>query len=181
MGSYTLLGINGALRKASLNGRLIREAARVFDPVRFTEADLRLPLFDADLEREGIPENVQRLADQITNADAVIIAGPEYNKSVSGVLKNALDWVSRTKGRPFRDKPVAIMSATSGASGGLMTQAALRLCLYSFRPRLLQGPAVLIGGGTKAFDEDGHLTGTREAAALEELMADLKKEIARGS
>ena len=180
MSQTTLLGISGSLRGASINSKLIREAARVFQPDSFTEANLRLPLFDGDLEADGIPAEVQLLADQITAADAVVISGPEYNKSLSGVLKNALDWVSRTKGRPFRDKPVAIMSATSGASGGLMTQAALRLALYSFRPRLLQGPAVLVGGGAKAFEENGHLADPRNAAALAELMDELKKEIARG-
>lgn len=179
MPQTTLLGISGSLRGASINSKLIREAARVFNPDSFVEANLRLPLFDGDLEKDGIPAEVQLLADQIAAADAVVISGPEYNKSLSGVLKNALDWVSRTKGRPFRDKPVAIMSATSGSSGGLMTQAALRLALYSFRPRLLQGPAVLVGGGSKAFDENGQLTGAREAAALAELMADLKREITR--
>ncbi|GGE49608.1 NADPH-dependent FMN reductase [Actibacterium pelagium] len=179
MSQTTLLGISGSLRGASINSLLVREAARVFEPDSFVQANLRLPLFDGDLEKEGIPAEVQLLADQITAADAVVISGPEYNKSLSGVLKNALDWVSRTKGRPFRDKPVAIMSATSGTSGGLMTQAALRLALYSFRPRLLQGPAVLVGGGAKAFDDQGHLTGTREAEALAELMADLKREITR--
>jgi chromate reductase len=70
----------------------------------------------------GIPAEVQELADQIAAADAVIIAGPEYNKALSGVLKNALDWVSRTKGNPWRDKPVAIMSATGGRAGGERTQ-----------------------------------------------------------
>lgn len=179
MSKYQLLGISGSLRKASLNSILVREAARVFDPETFIEADLNLPLYSGDLQDIGIPAEVQLLADQITQSDVVVISGPEYNKSLSGVLKNALDWVSRTPGRPFRDKPVAIMSATSGSSGGLMTQAALRLALYSFRPRLLQGPAVLVGGGARAFDESGRLTGEREAAALAELMQDLKREVTR--
>ena len=118
MASGTLLGISGSLREGSYNRKLLREAARAFDPAEFIEADLRLPLYDGDLETaEGIPAEVQRLADQIAAADAVVISGPEYNKGISGVLKNALDWVSRTKAAPWRDKPVAIMAATAGRAG----------------------------------------------------------------
>ena len=176
----SLLGLSGSLRAGSLNTKLVQEAARLFEPSSFVMGDLRLPLYDGDLEAKGIPEAVQTLADQISAADAVVVATPEYNKNISGVLKNALDWVSRVEGKPWADKPVAILSATGGAAGGLMTQAALRLALYSFRPRLLQGPAVLIGGGAKAFDENDHLADERNAAALAELMDELKKEIARG-
>jgi chromate reductase len=88
---------------------------------------------------------VQALADAIARADAVMIAGPEYNKALSGVLKNALDWVSRTKGNPWRDKPVAIMSATGGRAGGERTQFSLRLCMMPFRANVLPGPEVLVG------------------------------------
>lgn len=95
------------------------EAKAAFDPATFVEADLRFPLYDGDLEaRDGIPTAVQTLSDQIAQADAVVIASPEYNKSISGVLKNALDWVSRTDGNPWRDKPLAIVSATAGRAGG---------------------------------------------------------------
>jgi chromate reductase len=108
---------------------------------------------------------VQILADQIAVADAVIVVGPEYNKALSGVLKNALDWVSRTQGNPWRDKPVAILSATAGRSGGERTQNSMRLCMMPFRARVLPGPEVLIGGASKEFDEDGRLTNERNIAA----------------
>jgi len=98
----TLLGISGALRKASTNTMLMRNAAAIFDADEFIEADLHRPLYDGDLETaEGIPPAVQKLADQIAAADAVIISTPEYNKALSGVLKNALDWVSRTERQPL--------------------------------------------------------------------------------
>ncbi len=181
MSSGTLLGISGSLRAGSYNRKLMREAARIYDPSTFVEADLRLPLYDGDLEdREGIPPEVQRLADQIRAADAVVISGPEYNKGLSGVLKNALDWVSRTKGGPWRDKPVAIMAATGGRAGGERTQWTLRLCLTPFRPRLLPGPEVLVGNTSDQFDADGRLTNERYEAALTELMTDLRKEVERG-
>jgi chromate reductase len=180
MAAHTLLGICGSLRAGSYNRKLMREAARLFDPAKFIEADLRLPLYDGDLEdAQGIPHGVQRLADQIAAADAVVISGPEYNKSVSGVLKNALDWVSRTEGAPWRDKPVTILSATGGRAGGERTQFALRLCLVPFRPRVLPGPEVLVGKAKEQFDETGRLTNERYERALTALMAALRAEIAR--
>ncbi|MBL4558867.1 MAG: NAD(P)H-dependent oxidoreductase [Rhodobacteraceae bacterium] len=169
--------MSGSLRRDSFNTKLMRAAARHYGPATFTEADLRLPLYDGDLEHlHGIPEPVQRLSDQIAAADAVVIAGPEYNKSISGVLKNALDWVSRTKPNPWHDKPVAIVSATAGRAGGERTQFALRLCMVPFRPRLVTGPEVLVAGAAEQFDEAGRLTNDRYDAALAELMAVLRVE-----
>ena len=83
-----ILGISGSLRRDSVNSKLIREAARLFGPCDFTEADLNIPLYDGDLEdAKGLPEPVQYLVAQITAADAVIISTPEYNSGLSGVLK----------------------------------------------------------------------------------------------
>ncbi|KMW59771.1 NADPH-dependent FMN reductase domain protein [Candidatus Rhodobacter oscarellae] len=178
--AHSLLSLNGSLRKASLNGMLLREAGRLFGGTHI-EGNLRLPLYDGDLEAEGIPAEVQALADQIAAADAIIIATPEYNKSLSGVLKNALDWVSRVKGNPWRDKPVAIVSATAGRTGGEAAQFALRLAMLSFRPRLIAGPAVLIAGGADQFDAEGRLTNARYAASLEELVQALHAEVARAA
>ena len=173
-----LLGISGALRKNSTNSLLIREAAVQFAADEFMEADLRMPLYDGDLEEaEGIPAAVQKLSDQIAAADAVIISTPEYNKAIPGVLKNALDWVSRTKGAPWKDKPVAIMSATAGRAGGERAQFSLRLAMMAFRPRLLQGPEVLVAASHSAFDSDGQLTNDINNKALKELMNDLKAMI----
>ncbi|MCM2562596.1 NAD(P)H-dependent oxidoreductase [Lutimaribacter sp. EGI FJ00015] len=180
MAKPKLLGISGSLRKASTNTKLLREAARLFGECDFTEADLHFPLYDGDLEdAQGIPPEVQTLADQIAAADAVIISGPEYNKGITGVLKNALDWVSRTKGNPWSDKPVAITSATAGRAGGERTQVMLRMCLYPFRPRLLQGPEVLVAASADAFDDDGRLRGEMNVKTLTDLMAALKAEMAR--
>lgn len=171
----TLLGLSGALRQGSTNTALVREAARIFAPSAFTLADLNLPLFDADIETSaGIPATVQRLADQIQSADAVVISTPEYNKALSGVLKNALDWVSRTKGGPWRDKPVAIMSAAAGRGGGDRAQFSLRLCMVAFRPLLLSGPEVMIADARTQFDAEGRLISPRYSAQLTELMEQLR-------
>ncbi|MEJ6396909.1 NADPH-dependent FMN reductase [Yoonia sp. 208BN28-4] len=174
----TLLGISGSLRAASTNTALLHEAAKAFGPGTFTLADLRLPLYDGDLEQSsGIPTPVQILADQIAQADAVIISTPEYNKGISGVLKNALDWVSRTDGSPWSGKPLAIMSATAGRAGGERAQTMLVSCLAPFRPRLMFGPEVLVGSNQDNFDDDGNLTNDMNLKALNELMDNLKAAI----
>lgn len=175
MSSGTLLGMCGSLRAASSNRMLMHEAARLYGPEQFIEGDLRLPLFDEDLEDQGMPAAVQMLSDQIAAADAVVIACPEYNKALSGVMKNALDWISRTSGSPWRDKPVAIMSAAGGRAGGQRSQFSLRLCMVAFRPRVLPGPEVLVAGANKAFDADGRLIDARDIGHLTELMDDLRR------
>jgi chromate reductase, NAD(P)H dehydrogenase (quinone) len=176
-----VLGLCGALRKASTNRILLGQARLAFGACRYREGNLRLPLFDEDLElAKGIPAAVQRLADQIAAADAIIIACPEYNKGLTGVMKNALDWVSRTKGGPWRDKPVAIMSAAEGRAGGERSQYALRLCLTPFRARVLPGPEVMIAHARSAFDANGHLTDAKSGAVLADLMADLRAMAMKG-
>jgi len=136
--------------------------------------NVRFPLYDGDLEDEGIPADVQILSDQIAAADAVVISGPEYNKSISGVLKNALDWISRTDGNPWADKPLAIMSATAGRAGGERTQFALRLCMVPFRPRLLMGPEMLLAGSENQFDDQGKLKEEMAQKLLDTLMENLR-------
>lgn len=167
-----LLLICGSLRAGSFNAKLLEEGARHW-PGTSSTANLRLPLFDADLEAEGMPESVSALVGQIASSSAVLIATPEYNKSLSGVLKNALDWVSRDKAKPWRDKPVAIVSATAGRSGGERAQNALRLAMTPFRPRLLTGPEVLVAAAKDQFDDAGRLTNERYLAALTELVGAL--------
>ena len=174
-----LLGIAGALRAGSTNRLLLREAARLFGPCHLVEADLNLPLYDADHEeRDGIPTMVQGLADQIAAADAVVISTPEYNKAPPGVLKNALDWVSRTKGNPWLDKPVAVMSAAGGRAGGERSQSILRLMMVPFRARILQGPEVHLADCRNQFDADGRLIRAAYVKTLSALMGRLRDEIA---
>lgn len=180
MSDPVLLGLSGSLRKDATNRRLLREAARLFGPADYVEADLRLPLYDGDDEAaNGIPPAVQKLADQIAASDAVIISTPEYNKGPSGVLKNALDWVSRTKTRPWSDKPVAVMSAAAGRAGGERAQSVLRGFLVPFQPRVLQGPEMHLANSSNEFGDDGRLKGERYEATLRELMQKLRAEIGR--
>jgi len=173
MSDMSLLGLCGSLRRDSWNRKLMLAARDAFGPARFIEGDLRLPLYDGDLEDQGMPAEVQALKDQIRAADAVIIACPEYNKAPSGVLKNALDWLSR-QGQPWEGKPLVIMSATAGRSGGERTQSVLRLMLVPFQPDLLNGPEVLIARPAEVFDESGKLADPRAVKALEGLMGKLR-------
>ncbi len=174
MTDLTLATMSGALRADSFNRKLMHEAVRQFAPAHHLEGDLRLPLYDGDLEAQGLPDAVTGLAERIRAADAVVIASPEYNQSLSGVLKNALDWVSRVKGPVWRDKPVAIMSATAGRAGGARAQYAMRLALNPFRPHLLPGPEVMVAHASEQFDASGRLVSERYTDALAELMADLR-------
>jgi chromate reductase len=178
MTTPTLLGLCGALRKESYNRKLMLEAAAAFGEAHFIIGDLNLPLYNGDDETAyGIPDAVQQLAAQIAEADAVIIATPEYNKGPSGVMKNALDWVSRVKGAPWKHKPVAIMSAADGRAGGERAQLALRSFLTPFNPRLLLGPEIAVAGSANEFDADGRLTGERYRNNLAVLMGDLRAQI----
>lgn len=174
----TLLGISGSLRTDSTNRKLLREAARLFGDCTYVEADVKFPIYDGDDESaHGVPEKVQKVADQIAAADAVIISTPEYNKGPSGALKNALDWISRTKGNPWKDKPVAVMSAAAGRAGGERAQMILRGFMVPFRPRILQGPEVHLAGSSKEFDDEGRLTGELYIKTLQELMDGLRAEV----
>lgn len=180
MAEVKILTICGALRSGSTNRLLLAEARQAFGEAEWQDADLRLPLFDEDIEiAEGIPAAVQHLADQIAGANGVIIATPEYNKALSGVLKNALDWISRTKGNPWADKPVAIMSAADGRSGGERAQASLRLAMVPFRVRIVAGPDVFIAASRSAFDAEGRLVEERSVKALARLMDAFRREMAR--
>jgi chromate reductase len=169
-----LLGISGSLRAGSYNSMLVREAARVFAPDEFTFANLRLPLYDGDLEAQGMPGEVLTLCQQIAAADAIVISTPEYNKNPSGVLKNALDWVSRVPPVPLVGKPVAVVSAAAGMAGGQRATAGLWLMLIPFKVRLVHEVEVGVGNAGNQFDGDGKLTDERFAAALTKQMQALR-------
>jgi chromate reductase len=173
-----LLTISGSLRKGSYNRMLLAEAARHFGDAVVVNADLRLSLYDGDLEEaDGIPSNVQTLADQIADADAVVISSPEYNQAPSGVLKNALDWVSRVDGNPWADKPVVLVHAAAGRTGGARANYALRLMMAPFGADLIQGPEVLVAGAFKEFDDAGQMENAHYVKGLSALMTALRARV----
>ncbi len=127
-GKLNVLGICGSLRRASYNGGLLR-AAKALAPAGMSIAigDISaIPLYNGDVEREGFPKSVHDFRERIRAADALLIATPEYNYSVPGVLKNAIDWASRSPDQPLAGKPVAIMGATPGGFGTTRSQHHLR-------------------------------------------------------
>ena len=175
MTNPTLLGLSGALRQGSTNTKLLAEAARLFGDATYNLGNLHLPLYDGDIETDqGIPKSVQTLAAQIAAADAIIISSPEYNSGVTGVLKNALDWISRVEGNPWAAKPVAVMSAAAGRSGGVRAQTMLRSCLTPFNPAILQGPEIALAESYNQFDDTGRLTNEMAEKQLTALMAALR-------
>ncbi|MEQ6202066.1 NADPH-dependent FMN reductase [Sulfitobacter sp. HNIBRBA2951] len=175
-----LVGISGSLRKGSHNRLLLAEAVRLFGDADYTELDINLPLYNGDDEEaDGVPAAVEALARQIADADAVLISTPEYNKGPSGVLKNALDWISRAQVKPWGDKPVAVMSAAAGRAGGERAQMVLRGFMVPFRPRILQGPEIHLAASYEAFDDAGQLTGEMYIKDLTDLMTALRADITR--
>jgi chromate reductase len=162
-----LLGICGSLRKASLNRALLGAVREALPPdVQMTlHGDLDLPIFNNDLED---PPGVIRLKAAIAAADGVVFSVPEYNYSIPGGLKNALDWVSRPPDlSPLRGKPIGMVGAASGMSGTIRAQTHLRqVLLYSDSPCLNQ-PEVLIPRARERFDADGWLTDPSTRVLLE--------------
>ena len=166
-----LLGICGRLRKASLNRALLVAVRDALPPdVQMTLHDeLDLPIFNNDLDD---PPGVVRLKAAIAAADGVVFSVPEYNYSIPGGLKNALDWVSRPPDQsPLRGKPIGMVGAASGMSGTIRAQTHLRqVLLYSDSPCLSQ-PEVLIPRAKERFDADGRLTDPSTRALLEKFGA----------
>lgn len=172
-----LLGISGSLRKGSYNTMLVKEAARLFGPDSFEMADLNLPLFNEDLEAEGIPEPVRTLIGQVGAADALVFSTTEYNKGPSGVMKNALDWISRVRPLRTEDKPTVVLSAAAGMAGGQRAKSHMYLYLIPFKVRLVLDPEVNIGGAADKFDADGRLTDPAAEKFLGQLADNLKAAI----
>jgi chromate reductase len=178
MTTLKLVGISGSLRADATNTKLLREAARLFGDCDFDLLDIGFPLYDGDDEAaNGVPQAVQDAAARIAAADAVIMSTPEYNKGPSGVLKNALDWISRADGTPWNDKPVAVMSAAAGRAGGERAQMILRGFMVPFRPRILQGPELHLAASSDAFEETGQLKGEMYVKDLTQLMHSLRAMI----
>jgi len=163
----TFLAIAGSLRQASYNRGLVRAASEIApDGIRVTPYELApLPMFNADVEADGDPAPVADFKRAIARADALLIATPEYNHCLPGVLKNAIDWASRpARQSALTEKPVAIMGASTGMGGTARAQAHLRDGLTYTNGLVLPLPEVLVGVAREKFDEHGNLTdeGTRD-------------------
>ncbi len=181
MASINVLGICGSLRAKSFNRSALLAAAELMPAgMQLTVAEYAdVPLFNQDVQDQGIPAAVTRLGQAIQTADAVLIASPEYNFSISGVLKNAIDWLSRLPAPPFKDKPVAILSATMGPLGGGRHQYELRKVLGSQDALVLVKPEVFIGLAQTKFDADGKLADAATRKAVEAQMQAFERWIGR--
>jgi NAD(P)H-dependent FMN reductase len=161
-----VLSFAGSLRKESSNKKLAREAVRLLDShalARAEFADLReypMPIYDGDQEKEGIPEAVIRLGAGIAEADALIVATPEYNGSISSVLKNTVDWLSRLKPMPLAGKHLLLLSASPGGWGGIRGLWHSRVPFEALGVHVFPQMMSLPGAGS-VFDEDGRLSGDR--------------------
>ena len=169
-----VLGIVGSLRAASYNGWLLRAAAELAPPeLAISPFGLaQIPGYNAD---EGLPDEpapVAALRAAVRDASALLIASPEYNYGVPGVLKNALDWISRPSDRsPLERKPVAIMGASVGGSGTMRMQLQLRLTLQAVEMYAMPKPEVVVGFCRDKFDADGRLTDDRTRDHLKGFLA----------
>lgn len=155
-----VVGLCGSLRTGSYN-MLALKTAQELAPEGMEisiESIADIPLYNDDIRHSGLPEPVVRVRQSIAAADAVILSSPEYNYSVSGVLKNALDWISRTPEPPMDGKPVAMMGASIGMLGSSRGQYHLRQVLVYMNCFTLNKPEVFIGLADKKFDENGKLT-----------------------
>ena len=156
-----VLGISGSLRKASWNTLLLRSAQKLApEGMTIDITEIRdIPFYDGDIEATtGIPESAVAFREKIRAADALLIASPEYNGSVSGVLKNAIDWASRPPHQPLDGKPIAIFGASPGAFGTIRGQAHLRQIFANVNGLVLVQPVVAVGNASQRLDADANIT-----------------------
>lgn len=176
-----ILGIAGSLRAGSYNRAALRAAQQLAPGgARIEIFDLTgIPVFNQD-EEANPPARVTEFKEQIKAADAILFVTPEYNYSIPGVLKNAIDWASRPYGdSAWQGKPVAIMGASVGVFGTARAQYHLRQCFVFLDMRAVNQPEVMIGKAHERFDKEGNLTDETSKKLIGKLLGELVK-IARG-
>jgi chromate reductase, NAD(P)H dehydrogenase (quinone) len=151
--------ISGSSRKGSYNTALLREAKVLAPQGMLIEiCDIsNIPFYNEDVRLEGYPSAVTHFRSVIAASDGLLIASPEYNRSVPGGLKNAIDWASRRPDQPFDGKPIAIMGVSNGALGAAFANYHLRQIFVFLNGRMLNGAEVMIGNAKSKFDENGRL------------------------
>ena len=174
--SVRILGIAGSLRRGSFNRAALRAALELVPPGMTIETfDLApIPLYNDDVRLEGYPAPVADLRRRVKEADGVLLVTPEYNYSVSGVLKNAIDWVSRPPDQPFDGKPIAVMGASMGTFGTARAQYHLRQIFVFLNAHVMNRPEVMITQAQNKFDADGKLTDQPTRDIMGTLLASFK-------
>jgi chromate reductase len=166
----------GSLRRDSYNRRLLQAAEELLpDGARLDVVEWRaLPYYDEDLEREALPDSVVAFRQAIAEGDALLIASPEYNYSLPGGLKNALDWASRPPGRSvLAGKPAAVIGASRGLGGTIRAQSHLRLMAVGLDLMMLNKPEIYLTQAEERFSADGRLTDETARRLLAELLSRL--------
>ena len=172
MTTIRVTGISGSLRRGSYNTALLRAIGELdLDGVEYDILTLEdVPLFNEDVERRGWPPRVQELRDRLAGTDGIIFATPEYNYSIPGVLKNAIDWLSRPEGKgPIFGKPAAIVGASPSRIGTARAQAHLRqVAFYNAMP-LIPNVEILVARAGDKFDDAGRLNDAATREFIEDL------------
>ncbi len=182
----TLIGISGSLRQGSFNSALLRAAVELAPSDLHIEiASIRaFPLYDGDVEEQGgVPPAVAELKDRIAAADGLLLVSPEYNNSLPGVFKNAIDWLSRPGKdipRVFGGKPVGLIGATPGPGGTRLSQTAWLPVLRVLGTRPFFGRMVFIAGAGQVFDQDGTLKDDKTRELVRRYMAGLAEFVGAG-
>jgi chromate reductase len=178
-----ILGISGSLRQESFNTALLRNAEKLLPEGTTLELITLhgIPLYDGDLEAsEGIPAAVAALKEKLRKADGVIIATPEYNNSIPGVLKNAIDWASRPSSdiaTVFGGKPFALIGASPGAFGTLLSQTAWLPVLKTLGTNLWTGGSLLVPKAHEVFDAQGKLADAAIEKRLQKFLANFSQSL----
>jgi chromate reductase len=173
----TVLGIAGSLRRGSYNAAALRAAAELAPEGVTVESFAGLgemPPYNEDVKQQGFPPPAETLRRRIAVADALLLVTPEYNYSVPGVLKNAIDWASRPPSQPFDGKPTAIMGASPGSIGTARAQYHLRQMLVYLNALVINRPEVMIGQAASRFDAEGRLTDEGTRKLIGELLTALR-------
>jgi NAD(P)H-dependent FMN reductase len=180
----TIIGIAGSLRAGSYNAALLRAAADLApDTCRIAIESIRgIPLYDADVEAQGTPAPVARLKDLVAAAAGLLLVTPEYNNSIPGVFKNAIDWLSSPPSdlpRVFADRPVALIGASPGRLGTAFSQTAWLQVFRALGVRVHFGSPLYVGGAAKLFDAEGKLTDADTRRRLQAFVAGFAEFCAR--
>jgi len=177
MKKLKLVGLCGSLRKSSFNRMLLQQALASLpadaqgDVLEWSD----VPPFNGDvLDHQGFPAAVLSLRERIREADGVVIASPEYNFSIPGVFKNVFDWISRGTDQPLAQKPVALLSATTGPLGGARVQYDFRRVLLFMNAMVLQKPEIYVGNAGQKFSADGACVDDTTRRFLTEQMSAFK-------
>ena len=171
-----VLGISGSLRRASYNSALLRAATRLMpEDATLEVASIRgIPLFDGDIEAQGIPASVNQLKEAIVAADGVLLVTPEYNNSIPGVFKNTIDWLSRPSSdikRVFGGRAFALMGASPGQFGTILSQSAWLPVMRTLGTHLWFGGRLLVARAAGVFDEAGALKDATVEEQLKQFLA----------